>query len=263
MPVITVSSAQGPRSAQEDRVIAATIRAAGRAGGHLIALFDGHRGAEVAQRASETAVGLFQDALNRRSDDPAGAFGDLFAALVEGSRRRLAGSTASLFFFRDGGGPAWAASLGDSPIATVDGGGHFVFAAGHNVRYNLRERSAATARGAIYSDGYIFDGRDPQTGLQMSRSLGDGDLDAILDRRPEIQVVTLGPRSAGFVGSDGLLGPMEDHQATLTRLLQRVQAGAEADDLVSDALERSTGDNVSAAVWRLSATSRTNPTAHW
>ena len=116
---------------------------------------------------------------------------------------------------------------------------------------NLQERVAAETRGGIYLDGYLEDENRPGTGLQMTRSLGDADLSRVLNREAEIITVPLGGKGIVLVGTDGLLLPGKDTNADqLKRLLQLIQEGGNAQQLVQDALGRRTKDNVAAVVWR-------------
>jgi serine/threonine protein phosphatase PrpC len=123
----------------------------------------------------------------------------------------------------------------------------------HNVRCNAQERSAAIARGARYVGGYLEDERHPGYGLQVARSLGDQVLDSILLREPEILSYELGKDSFVLVGTDGLLDSFDtDLQVQVDRLANLIRGGADAQDLVNDALARQTQDNVSVILWRAS-----------
>jgi serine/threonine protein phosphatase PrpC len=144
------------------------------------------------------------------------------------------------------------AIVGDSPIVIFDRAKSLWIAPEHNVRTNMFERMAAIERGAVYEDGYIRESVSG-VGVQLSRVLGDRELDPFLNREPELFSVLLGPESFIIVGSDGLLDPKhENTKEQISRVIALVKKGAGAKDLVCDALDRKTGDNVTAIVWRAS-----------
>src|ERR1700687_1667952 len=93
--VVTVASAQGERSHQEDRAVCEWIESpAGR--GWLLAVFDGHRGAASSERASEALCALYQDQLKAQRGDAAKALRDVFISLNEITRDHLSGATATV-----------------------------------------------------------------------------------------------------------------------------------------------------------------------
>jgi serine/threonine protein phosphatase PrpC len=248
--VVSLASAQGERSHQEDRAIYEWVDSpAGK--GWLLAIFDGHRGATSADKASQELNALFKVHFVTAQGDAARALGQVFLSLNEMTRDHLSGSTASVVFIPADAEVLYLAVLGDSPVAILDSRGQHHFGPDHNIRSNLLERSAALARGGVYHAGYLEDPQFPDIGLQMTRSLGDAELSRVLERNPEMQTVPLGGKGIVIVGSDGLLMPGGDPiPAQMGRLLGLAQKGADAAALVADAEERGTGDNVTAIVWR-------------
>ena len=248
---VTVATHQGGRSHQEDRAVQAWIDCAAGAG-WLLAVFDGHRGAAVAEQASQALRSLFLAHFTARKGDPSATLNDVFRSLHELTNKNTAGSTASVVFIPEDAGAIYLGVLGDSPIAIVDSTGQSHFGPDHNIRTNFREREAALARGGVFSEGYLEDPQVPGVGLQMSRSLGDVDLTWVLERKPEIERVSFGGKGIVLVGSDGLLLPRKGHNAEqLARLLRLVQEGADAQALVTDAVDRGADDNITAIVWEL------------
>jgi serine/threonine protein phosphatase PrpC len=252
MHTITVATAQGSRTHQEDRMVNTLIDLPGVSNGSgcLMAVFDGHRGAATAEKASQTLPDRFASVLKSQKGNVIEALRDTMHALAELTRKEVAGSTASIVYIPDEGRRAYAAVLGDSPVAFLDSGDQLHIGPDHNVRTNPAERLAAETRGAVYSGGYVEDSEAPGTGLQMSRSLGDVDLDRILNREPEVYSVALGKKSLLVLGTDGLLEPYAGplHQQ-MKRLVEMVRQGADAQMIVDDAIRRDTGDNVTAIVW--------------
>jgi len=244
---ISTASAQGARPYQEDRAVPLWIDGKG----WLLAVFDGHRGASTADKASAALPGLFQSHLQRDPENFAGALRETFRALHQLSRNDVSGSTASAVFISADAQRVWWAVLGDSPVALSDFQGNIRAGPDHNIRNNVSERLAAERNGGVYSGGYLEDPQIPGTGLQMTRSLGDADLDRVLNREPEIESIPLGGRAIVLVGSDGLFGPEAAPRTDqLARLLKMTRDGADAEDLVKVALRRETGDNVTAILWR-------------
>ncbi len=250
LAAVTTATHQGGRPYQEDRAVCAWIEC--HAGtGWLLGVFDGHRGAEAAEQASQVLHALFLQHFAARRGDITGALDDVLRYLHELTHIQLAGSTASVVFIPADGEAVYLAVLGDSPIAIQDASGKSHFGPDHNIRTNYRERKAALARGGVFSEGYLEDPQVPGVGLQMSRSLGDMDLTWVLERKPEIEKVALGGSGILLVGSDGLLLPRKGHNAEqLARLLALIHEGADAQALVADALARGADDNITAIVWR-------------
>lgn len=248
---MTVATDQGTRPHQEDRWVQAWIDLP-LSPGWLLAIFDGHRGAATADKASAALPDLFRSQLQLNQGNAPEGFRETFSALHRLTRTDVSGSTASAVFVPAVAQQATWAILGDSPIVMMNPSGALHISLGHNVRTNLQERAEAERRGGVYRAGYLEDRERPGIGLQMARSLGDADLARVLKREPDIGTISLGRPGIVLVGSDGLLGPgdvcAEDQ---MTRLAAMIRDGADAQALVGDALRRRSGDNVTAIVWRL------------
>ena len=248
MKSITHATAQGNRDYQEDRVIVAAVP-----GGTLLAVADGHGGAEVSEYLRVALVQTWLYMADRNTD------GDMlvkkvFASFNEDTRHQHAGSTLSLVFISDDGDHVSVAILGDSPVMIRSAGfgipGPWI-APEHNARSNAVELAAAKARGAIYDGGYISSHYDGH-GLQMTRAFGDVDLDSILSREPEIFSFLLEKPSWVLVASDGLIDPGHKISGlSYQAVADMLDAGSEAKDLVNRAVKMQTNDNASAIVWRL------------
>jgi serine/threonine protein phosphatase PrpC len=246
---VSVFSAQGKRSHQEDRAVHQWIETS-ECSGWLLAVFDGHGGASTAQKAVESFPSLFEAALIAQKRNVSEALREGMNALVHVTRDDVSGSTASIVFIPRNAGNIFLAVLGDSLIAVQDAKSRIHIGPDHNVRTNLKERAAALARGGRYVGGYLEDRAQPGIGLQMTRVLGDAQLSRVVSREPEMETFPLGGHGLVLVGTDGLIdteaGPNEGQ---LSRLLLMIQQGADAQALVENALRRQTGDNVSAVVW--------------
>jgi serine/threonine protein phosphatase PrpC len=243
---ITVATAQGARDHQEDRAIHVRIEKAG----WLLAVFDGHRGSATADKASKALLSSFESAWQSAPGNNSAALRETVSALVRLTHGDVSGATASIVFIPENGQVACWAVLGDSPIAIVDAENGIHIAPNHNVRTNSEERAAALLRGGVYEGGYLEDSQRPDIGLQMARSLGDADLARVLSREPDIAEVPIGNSGIVLLGTDGILSSGGgSSREQLSRLIQRVREGADAEALVQDALRRQTGDNVTIIVW--------------
>jgi serine/threonine protein phosphatase PrpC len=250
---VSAASAQGSRPAQEDRAqtLWIDLPAVPNSPGWLLAVFDGHRHADVADKASKALPSLFKTALQASLSDVPQALRETFRALHALTQNALSGSTASIVYIPQEAGHAYVAVLGDSPVAVLDSQSRLYIGPDHNVRTNIPERASAEARGGFYQGGYLEDSDRPGTGLQMARALGDADLARVLSREPEIETVALGGRGVVLVGTDGLISAGQDPaRRQLERLVKLIARGGDAHAVVEDALKRRTGDNVSAVVWK-------------
>jgi serine/threonine protein phosphatase PrpC len=250
--LLTFATAQGQRDYQEDRAVHEWVECPTRpdGGGWLMAVFDGHRGAETADRASKALPSLFKTHLQAHARDIPQTLREVFLSLNQLVQGRLSGSTASVVFIPQDAQTIYLAVLGDSPVAILDAKGGVHIGPDHNVRTNLEARAAAEARGGIYQGGYLEDSDRPGVGLQFSRSLGDADLNRVLHREPEIQTVPFSGKGIVLVGSDGLFSQKRSGPEQLARILGIIREGADAEGVVKDAIARRTDDNVTAIVWR-------------
>jgi serine/threonine protein phosphatase PrpC len=143
------------------------------------------------------------------------------------------------------------AVLGDSPVIAKLADGSIFVSEEHNVRTNMAEADAAIARGGFVNSGYLFASYSGN-GLQMTRSLGDYELDSVLSREPEVFSHVLGKDSWVLVCSDGAVDPSHAAaKASIDSIVALVEAGGDAQEIVERALAAKTGDNVTAILVRL------------
>jgi serine/threonine protein phosphatase PrpC len=248
-PHLSTATDQAGRPHQEDRYFRVRDPATG---GDFFGVFDGHGGSETVKRLTTLVAPAFYEALRTARHFPA-TWTALFRTLSTATAEDSSGSTASFVYIPALADWAYVAVLGDSPVMAWDRRGKWRFAPSHNVAVNASERGAAQARGGTIAGGYLIDPDIPGVGLQMSRALGDRELDRVLDRTPDCAAWTLGPKSIVLVGTDGLftfgIGTQEDQMA---RLAERLGQGWDAPAIVQDAVERGAMDNVTAVVWRAS-----------
>lgn len=146
---------QGPRATMEDRHV---LSVSGQSAWG--AVFDGHRGAEVADYAGSALPHLFQL-------PAAGALRGLEA----GARRLPSGACAVVF--RLDGEELQVANLGDAELALVEDGQAAVVTELHRVT-NPAERQRVLKAGGVIDDPYVMD-LSTGHGLMPTRSLGDDD----------------------------------------------------------------------------------------
>ena len=112
------------------------------------------------------------------------------------------------------------------------------------------------ARGAVISGGYVYPRQADRggyswhiagPGLQMTRALGDAELDSVLDRTPDVYSVPLG--DFVLVASDGLFDPAHAVSVNDTemQLAMTVDVGGNATDIVGSV--RQPKDNITAVLW--------------
>jgi serine/threonine protein phosphatase PrpC len=244
---ITAASAQGQRAYMEDFYLAQTFE--GPDGPYdMLAVMDGHGGRFVASRLQTELPRQFQASLNPEADY------DLAIERAAYNLNRMtnyheSGSTLTVAILPHNESHFYAGIIGDSPLFVVNAANEGLWVAPeHNVATNLAEREAAEKRGAHYRGGYLM---IKGGGLQLARTLGDRSFGRILNREPEICAGELEPDSIVILGSDGLFN--NDKNAIdpdLRRIAKLAIAGASASELVTDALERATEDNVTAIVRR-------------
>lgn len=242
--IVTSHTDVGARNYQEDRFVVQEFDE-----GYLLAVMDGHGGDQVVEFIANNLVGVFGETTINSSYS--GRLQEIFSKLNLDTRSMHSGSTLSLVFLPNNEERAYVAVLGDSPVIIRTGEGEIFVSPEHNARSNLEERAAAEARGAVFDRGYLYTS-DMRAGLQMSRALGNSELDSFLSREPEICIVELGEKSFVLVGSDGLFDPgHKDTSVQIERLIAMIENdGADAKTLVEDALARDTRDNVTAIVFQ-------------
>lgn len=240
---VTWALGQGMRQYQEDRIAIAQI--AGR--GVLFGVMDGHGGDQVSDWVSESLEDVALACADAESE-PEAFLRRVFSDLHEGTRRDYCGSGVTLAWIPEQGDKVWIAVLGDCPAARLSSTGDLWVAPEHNVRTNEAECERAKERGGLIIRGYLQ--LSPfGMGLQMARALGDRELDAVLDREPEIEEISFGKGDTLVVSSDGVFDPMHVvDPEEFSRVVHLAKETGSAEALVRDAALRRTGDNASAIV---------------
>lgn len=230
--IISSFTAQGNREYQEDRFV---IRKTDD--GTLLAVFDGHGGAETASWCKHLT--------SKYDASTESSFRRLFSTLAETTEGMREGTTASMVFIPNDENSALIGVLGDSPVLVQSD--TLWLSPEHNVRTNLVERAAAEARGGRYADGYMCTGWN---GLQMSRAFGDSEL-KFLSREPEIFNLLLIKGGYVLVATDGVFDPGHQHlDAEVQKVKTLIEFGADAEALVNRALDAKTGDNATCILAR-------------
>ena len=242
---VSTASHKGTRSYQEDRLFTATYEQ-----GTLLAVFDGHGGAEVSQFAFEEFPGIFADEITEPKAKPRTALKKAVRRLAVEVEHWAPGSTMSLAFVPTKGRFVYCAILGDSPIIIKDSKGAINISPDHNVRTNMEEKRAAEARGGFVIRGYLYRSYDGP-GLQMARALGDSYLRKVISYKPDIYSVRVNKDSFIVVATDGAFDPGHyNFEKEAEAVVKLVEEGAEAQTIVDRAVAVPTGDNVTAMVAR-------------
>jgi serine/threonine protein phosphatase PrpC len=248
MKSVTHATAQGARNHQEDHLVVATVP-----DGQLLAVMDGHGGSEVSSILAQRLVPVWMQMSDGETDGDE-LIKKVFMSLAMETCFLEAGSTMSLVFIGEQADAVAVAVVGDSPVFVKTAGAFPWIAPEHNARDNEKERAAAEKRGGIYLNGYMWNSKgkfsDLGRGLQMTRAFGDADCEFIIGE-PEISVISIQKPAWVLVASDGLIDPTHrnataEHDAIIDLLNQ----GAEAKDLVNRAVRLQTNDNATAIVWR-------------
>ena len=255
-PNVTYATAKGGRPYQEDRFVTGEIGVPGNTVANVLAVMDGHGGSDCAERIATMLVDTLDNACDDAPDVPT-MMRLAVKRLVEETDKEQSGSTMSLVLIehvKSAHFVAHVAVIGDSPVMIGNHAGVYFVAPGHNVRSNLEERKAAVDRGGVYEDGYIW---DPmlRAGLQMSRLFGDALFGSILSREPDCYSIGLGEKSFVLVASDGIFDPNPEDPKEIEEYIHvKIRNGADADDLVADALAQMTQDNATAVLWQATET---------
>ena len=160
------------------------------------------------------------------------------------------GTTLSLVYVPDGEDRLHIGVIGDSPVILARKDGTFHISPEHNARTNEAERKGAEQRGGVFENGYMYN-RSKGMGLQMTRDIGCHAMGDVLLRYPDIYELKVHDGDVLILGSDGLLDPAHSRNyKDAKRLVKLDLDGAKAQDLVNDALDRETGDNVSVIVYK-------------
>ena len=248
--IVTQFSKQNLRKYQED----ASFYRHFKNGDVLLGVFDGHGDDQVSEFVNLTTPYIFSSLSREIKKNPPVAFKELFERLVKKTSHFLSGSTASIVLIRDN--VATIGVLGDSPVIIRTALGDIWKAPEHNVRSNIKERIAAEQRGAlIIPKGYLCDKftfPPYREFLQLSRVLGDKNLDRVLSREPEIFQVPLDSHSWIMVCSDGVIDPGHTSDAVLQLLINEIEHDPkfDAEQIVNFASQYEQMDNATVVLAR-------------
>ncbi len=242
------ASVIGTRTAQEDRCYA-NILAAQDERIAVLAVCDGHGGNMVADEARKFIEQKIPELFLPRTHDPVATMYHFFRELITATNKLpWSGSTITVCVVIKSLDCAVLGVMGDSPALIIDKDGNQHVGPNHNVRTNLTEREAGILRGGCYEGSYLW---WRESGLQMSRALGDLHMGNVLLREPEI-ITVAHPRKI-VLASDGI----EDHHvvdmlpqgiAGLQLFADTPLPGAETlDTMLRNAKPR---DNLSVIIWK-------------
>ncbi len=174
----------------------------------LLAICDGHGGNLVADGAINVIRQRALQIFLLLSQDPVALMQYFFRELIIATNKLpWSGSTITLAAVIESLDIAVLGVMGDSPALLIDKNGDQHVGPNHNVRTNIAEREAGILRGGQYEGSYLW---WQQSGLQMSRALGDLHMGGVLLREPEI-ITVKHPRTI-VCASDGI----ECHRITDT-----------------------------------------------
>jgi serine/threonine protein phosphatase PrpC len=241
---MTLGSVQGLREAQEDRFVASRFGDQG----WLLAVFDGHNGAGTAHAASERVEDVFTRCAEQYGLGT-GAVSATIGALRDETADRTDGSSASVVFVDETEDRVYIGVLGDSPVIVRNDSGGLIMGPVHNTAANPEDAERAVERGALLVGPYLVD-PERMEGVNLTRTIGDVDL-TFLGRTPEVVEADLGAGSFVLVASDGLFTRLAPNPEILAaRMGDLVDAGADAESIVQDALASGSDDNITAVLWR-------------
>lgn len=245
--IVTGASELGGRLYQEDRYIIEQKKISDTEKGWLLAVADGHRSDDVAESCCANLSKFFDAALkkNQRLHE---TIRIAFVAIAKATRKMISGSTLSMVYVSETQHKAFVAVIGDSPVIIRAAGGKVNESPNHNARVNIKERDAAIARGGVYKDGFIWDIKK-DTGLQVSRALGDWPI-LFVSNKPDVYSISLDYESFVLIVSDGVSDPSHLDGGYVEYLTSKLNDGANASGLVTDAVARRTMDNATAVLWR-------------
>lgn len=218
-------------SKREDRLALASFGAA-----FFVAVFDGHRGAEVAALAAQAAPQCWRQ---RRHAAPEALVEVLRKCQDMARQERLQGGSTAVLMATDGQ-QLCCCSVGDSrAVARVAAApsGTLRLTREHSCRVPEEVERIAAAGGCI-SFGRVGGV------LPMTRGLGNFDLEAAgFACIPDVMTLPLMEVSFVVVASDGLWDVISDEECCAL-----VSRGCTADGLVREARQRGSGDDVAVVV---------------
>jgi serine/threonine protein phosphatase PrpC len=213
-------------------------------GGLFAAVYDGHGGSLVADRA---AVELHPAVLRALSEGlgPADALRRAFGELATATDDFECGSTAAAFLLTSQ--VVFTANVGDSRVVRVNGSGAEVLTRDHRIDV-AEERARVLRMGAGLDPPYVVRGG---RGLMMTRSFGDSWFRPVgVIAEPEVGRHALGVDGVALVAAtDGVWDVLDlEDAARVVRHAPTAQAAANA--LIDAALAADAHDNVTAVVVR-------------
>lgn len=228
-------------------------------GGTLLAVADGHGGADCAESVVATIEAMFQPAgsgirLSQSHEQwRSGAEELLHNAIRRASEEtitKLSGAVVTVVLTAPAADMLAWAQVGDTVAMWRNGNGDVERTPDHNCRTNVAERAAAEKRGGRYMGGYIM-APDGAGGLQPTRSLGDRYMGRVASKEPEVGSSTLG--GPVLVSSDGIVtgvqGSPEAETATFRRLLEGAEANADLEEQVGTVISDAFIDDVTILVF--------------
>jgi serine/threonine protein phosphatase PrpC len=237
---VGVAADAGRRSHMEDRWAVQTTP-----DGLFAAVYDGHGGAEVADRAAAELHLAVLRAL-RAGLAPAGALLQAFEELASATADLDSGSTVAALLLAQQA--LFTAHVGDSRVVRVGRTGAEGLTRDHRIDV-ADERARVVRMGAELEPPYVVRG---DRGLMMTRSLGDCWFRPVgVIAEPEVTRHALGTGDVALVAAtDGVWDVLSADDAA--RVLRRAAtAQAAADALIRAALAADASDNVTAVVVRL------------
>ena len=248
-PGVGIAADRGLRAYMEDRwAVHKTPH------GLLAAVFDGHGGVLVADRAA-TMLPLALSRALRAERDGAAALAEAFAEVAQATADADCGSTATAFWLA--GASLVTANVGDSRIMRVGRASADSLTRDHRIEAP-DELARVLAMGAQLEPPYVVRGSH---GLMMTRSLGDRWFRAVgVISEPEIgRHAVAADDVAVLAATDGVWDVLGlDDAARVVRTAATAESAARA--LVDTALEAGASDNVTAIVVRLADLERLGST---
>jgi serine/threonine protein phosphatase PrpC len=244
-PGVGVAADIGRRSYMEDRWAAQVFP-----GGLFVAVYDGHGGSQVADRAAAELHLAVLRAM-RAGLGPANALRRAFEELDAATEDDDCGSTVAALVLS--GGELVTAHVGDSRVVRVGAGGSKSLTRDH--RIDVADEKARVLRmGAELDPPYVVRGH---RGLMMTRTLGDRWFRPVgVTPEPEVGRHALGTDDVALVAAtDGVWDVLSvEDAARVVRRAATAQSGAAA--LIAAALAADAHDNVTAVVVRLADLAR-------
>lgn len=226
----------------EDKLVIDHCRYGHRSGEVLWAVFDGHRGKEVAGHASKTVPGLYWfNAMN--GCGPAEALQATLQKCHEMARKEQLRSGSTAVVVTTVGDSIWCASAGDSRVVAALHGGGVVCMSRHHHTSSPEEVARIQASGGNLEWGRLGGF------MPVTRGLGNFDLEAC-GFSSIADVSSLPRRQVEFVviASDGLWDHINDEDCC--RLIRQWGPTASAERLAYAAQQQGSSDDIAVIICR-------------